>query len=50
MENETEYPMDEIQKIREALKPLGYEIIGFDLPERGVVTELKIMPAKILAR
>jgi len=39
--NKIERPMDEIQKIREALKPLGLDIVGFEYPKNDYIT-LKI--------
>ena len=34
-------PMDIIKELREVLKPLGYEIFGFDYPINGFI-DLKI--------
>ena len=42
MENEKRLqPMEILDKLREALKPLGYEIMGFEVPVNDYIT-LKI--------
>jgi len=36
-----EQPMEILEKLREALKPIGYEIYGFEYPVKDYIT-LKI--------
>jgi len=38
MEKERETMLDTIAEIQEALKPLNYEIVGFDYPSGGPLT------------
>jgi len=38
MENEKKAPMDIMEKIRQSLKELGYEVYGFECPFNGLIT------------